>query len=123
MSTTSEIIQDAINEQLSRIKYNLSNVLGGLLYSVEIELEQTGMVCSIDDLISLIVDTSEDSGHGDESYPVWVIDKRYPNGKEKQDKNRAIEIISALTLVLQKHGIKQCHNITSEDYKEIRAKK
>jgi hypothetical protein len=101
-----KIIQDAINEQLSRIKYNLSNVFGGLLYSVNIELEQMGMVCSIEDLIRLIVDTSEDSGHGDESYPVWVIDKKYPIGKDKQNKNRAMEIISALTLVLQSHGIK-----------------
>jgi hypothetical protein len=116
MSTTSEIIQDAIDEQLSIIKFNLSNVLGGLLYSVKLELEDMGVVGSIDDLIRLIVDTSEDSDHGDESYPVWVLDKRYPDGKDKANKNRAMEIISALTLILQKHGIKQSYNITNEDY-------
>jgi len=113
MSAMNEKISDAVNEQLCNIKFNLSDVFGGLLYSVQLEMEKEGVVCGIDDLIRIIVDTSTDSGHED-SYPVWVLDERVPSQAQKPQKKQAQKILNTMTKILNSHGISQCGNFLDD---------
>ena len=116
MSKINEIVCEALEEQLVAIRFNLSNVLGGLLYSVKLELEEKGIVGGIDDLIRIIVDTSSYPDH-EESYPEWAIDERFPSNKQKANLKRAKEVLEALTEILKEHGITQSWNFgqTYED--------
>ena len=109
MSKINETICEALDEQLGAIEFNLSNVLGGLLYSVKLELEKKGIVGGIDDLIRIIVNTSCYSDH-EESYPKWIVDERYPSAKEKPNIKRSQEVLTALTEILKEHGITQSWN-------------
>ena len=97
-SAVEEVIHEAVSEQLSLIKFNLSNAFGGLLYSLKLELEKQGGVGDIDALIRHIVDTSHQDGPVGEEYPVW-------------DRKRAEGILKRLEAALQAHGIEQSWNI------------
>ena len=96
-----EAINESLNESLHAIIFNLSNVFGGLLYSLKLEDEKIGGVGDISNLIAIIIRTSTYTGPSDEEYPTWDEDK----GKK---------IIERLTHVLQKHGIQQSWNIGRE---------
>lgn len=99
-SAVQEAIGDAVEKQLTLIKHNLSNVLGGLLYSLKLELEKKGGVCDIDNLVRIVVDSSKHEGPEGEEWAAW------------DEKNKhAREIIERLVDTLQAHGIEQSWNI------------
>ncbi len=91
-------VSEAIDKALFAIQYNLSNVFGGLLYSVKLEDEKIGGVGDIDKLIRIVVHTSKYDGPEGEEYPVW-------------DEKQAKDIRDRLVKILQAHGIKQSWNI------------
>ena len=99
-SAIQEAVQEAVDKSLQAIRYNLSNELGGLLFSLKYELEKQGGVGDIDNLINHIFNSSRYSGPEDEEYPVW----------DKKNK-KAQEILARLEKVLQAHGIEQSWNI------------
>ncbi len=109
-----DAVQDAVDEALNAIRYNLREVFGGLLYSLKLEMEKEGNVGVIDRLISIIMDTSEYKGPEGEEYPVWIIDERYPYAEEKKVKEEAEHLLKILTLALHNHGIQQFWNIGKE---------
>ena len=110
MNNIAEKIQEEVDSHLSAIKYNLTNVIQGLLFSLVIENEKQGNVGDISDLVRLIVDTTHYTGRKGEEYPDWVINKRIPDKKEKEQQKQAKAIIKRLETLLQSHGIKQYHN-------------
>ena len=99
-SAVQEAIGDAVESQLSAIKFNLCNMLGGLLYSLKLELEKKGGVGDIDNLVRIVVDTSKYAGPDGEEYPVW-----------DENNKHAQEIRERLVVALQAHGIEQSWNI------------
>jgi hypothetical protein len=60
MSRLNENVKSVIEAQLDSIKFNLTSVFAGLLYSARLEIEKSGVSCDIDTLINIIVDTSEE---------------------------------------------------------------
>jgi hypothetical protein len=95
-----EAIQEAVERELSAIKYNITNVIGGLLYSLKLEIEKKGGVSDIDTLVRIVVDSSKYDGPEGEEYPVW-----------NDDNPDAVKIVKRLQDALQEHGIEQSWNI------------
>jgi len=103
-----EAVKESLDNALQPIRYNLSNLFGGLLFSLKLEMEKKGYVSSIDELISLVVDTSHYTGPEHSQYPTWVAHSRNPNDLRAK---RAKEIIKQLEEILRKHGIEQAWNL------------
>jgi hypothetical protein len=109
-----DAVQDAVDEALDAIRYNLREVFGGLLYSLKLEMDKKGNVGVIDRLISIVMDTSEYKGPENEEYPAWIIHDRFPYAEEKKVKEYAEHLLKTLTLALHNHGIQQSWNIGKE---------
>jgi hypothetical protein len=108
MSELKEAIEQAVDESLNAIRYNLVKVFQGLLYSLQLENEKQGGVGDIEELIGLILRTSKYDGPEGEEYPVWIADDRLG---EDPRKIQAKKILKRLETVLLKHGIEQAWNI------------
>ena len=96
-----EMVKEKVSEQMRAVRYNLDSVIGGLLYSLKLEIEkEEGTLSGIHELINHVINTSHYTGPEHEEYPVW--DK----------KNKDIQkIINRLEKHLLKHNIEQSWNI------------
>ena len=99
-SAIQEVVKEALDSELNAIQYNLSQVFGGLLFSLKPELEKEGEVGDIDTLIRYIVNSSKCGGPENEEYPVW---------NEKNPLAQAI--LKRMEKALQNHNIQQAWNI------------
>lgn len=107
-----EAIREAVESELNAIKYNITNLLGGLLYSLKLEIEKKGGVGDIDTLIRIAVDSSKYDGPEGEEYPVW-----------NQEHPAAVKILKRLEDALQEHGIEQSWNIGRAKWRKNEADK
>lgn len=109
-SSIQETINDAVDCQLFNLKYNLNNLIGGMLFSVNLELENKGHVMVIDNIVRQLFNSTHREGPEGEDWPAW---DQKPVQKE----------IEALEKVLREHGIFQHHNYVSNQHKKKGKKK
>lgn len=95
-----EAVAEEVSSQMTAVKFNLGRVLGGLLYSLKLELEKKGGVGDLENLVRLVVDSTRYDGPEGEEYPAW-----------DEDSKEAKAIVGRIEETLRSHGIEQAWNI------------
>lgn len=101
-SEIQETIDNAIEEAMNAIRYNICNELGGLLFGLQLDLEKIGGVGDLGALIGAIMRTSKYDGPEGEEYPVW-------------DRKSCSDILKRFVKVLQAKGITQSYGYTIDE--------
>ena len=95
-----EAVQEAVDEQINAISYNLFNFFQGLLFSIVQKEVEPEVVGGMQKIVNHIIQTSSHDGPEGKEYPIF--DEGDPEFKR---------VVKKFVEVLEKHDIQSHENI------------